>query len=251
MAEIAELPVLILAGGLGTRLRAVHPDLPKPLVPVGDKPFLEILVRLLAGKGFREFHLSTGYKGEMIREALSRAGLPGAEFHFHREEKPLGTGGALPEALEAFRPRALVLNGDTYLDIDYAGFFAEHRANRKEGSLCTLALARVEDTSRFGRVLFEGNRLTGFLEKAGDPGGGGWINGGAYLMERELVLRIRKGAKVSLEKEVFPGALREGIPLHVFRGEGRFFDIGTPESLEEFRRFYGKDRPGTNPRPPA
>ncbi len=236
---LSTVPALVLAGGLGTRLRGITGGIPKPLVQVGGRPFLEILLGLLFSKGFRRFFISLGYKGELIRKALENSDL---DISFLEEgDNLLGTGGALRHALDVFRPRALVINGDTYLDMDYDKFVEHHAIRAEQGNcLCSIAIFHVPDVSRYGKVVFEGDKLEGFTEKDESAGGPGWINAGAYLLEREFVEGIREGEKVSLEKEVIPGFLAQGARISVFKASGTFQDIGTPESLEFFRRSFSE-----------
>ena len=240
--KINDIPVLILAGGLGTRLRGLYPDIPKPIVPIDGKPYIEILIEFLEKKGFKNFTISVGYKKEMIKKTLEHKGY---NISFVEEETPLGTGGAVRNALEVFSPRALVVNGDTYLDIDYERFLDFHlKQNKKNGSLCSICLVYMDDTKRFGNVIFEGNRLKEFSEKDTKTEGPGWINGGVYIIEREFVNLIPKEIKSSFEKDVIPKAIKKNILISVFKTDGTFYDIGTPESLSKFIEFYKNKKQG-------
>ena len=157
LPSLAESPVLILAGGLGTRLRGVISDRPKGLAPVNDRPFLEIQIALLRDQGARRFVLCVGHRADQIRACLGDGSRLGVNIDYAVEpEVLLGTGGALRLAHRFFQPHALVLNGDTYLATDYNRLLAHH-AEERAGSnvVATLTLARLEETQRFGTVLLE------------------------------------------------------------------------------------------------
>ncbi len=182
-SSFAECPVVILAGGLGTRLRSVISDRPKGLAPVGDRPFLEIQISVLRDQGARRFVLCVGHRADQIRECLGDGSRLGVNIDYSIEpEVLLGTGGALRLAHRFFQPHALVLNGDTYLATDYTRLLAHHTDERaRQMVAATVTLARLEETQRFGTVLLEptGRYLTGFKEKDLDQRGPGWLNAGA------------------------------------------------------------------------
>jgi NDP-sugar pyrophosphorylase family protein len=239
-ASLSECPVLILAGGLGTRLRPIVADRPKALAPIGDQPFLEIQLTLLRDQGARRFVLCVGHRADQIRALMGDGSRLGVQIDYSVESGPLlGTGGALRLAERFIQPRALVLNGDTYLAADYARLHAQHVAERSgAGVVATLALARLDDARRFGTVLLEpgGRYLAGFHEKQEDPAraGPGWLNAGAYVIERDLVDLIPPGVPRSLERDVFPAALAAGRRLAAFPCAEPFFDIGTPDDFQAF-----------------
>ena len=217
MGSLDGITAVILAGGLGTRLRPVVSDRPKVLAEVCGRPFLTYLLDQLQAAGAGEAVLSTGYLGEQIEAALGSCyrGLP---LGYSQESAPLGTAGALRSALA--RPGSdpiLVLNGDSYFDADLPDLLAHHRSH---GARATLALARLDDTRRFGRVVLAAdNRVTAFEEKGADEGAG-WINAGIYVLARQLLETIPAGGPVSLERECFPAWIGRG--LYGYPGRGRF-----------------------------
>jgi NDP-sugar pyrophosphorylase family protein len=182
-ATLQDITALILAGGLGTRLRSVVADRPKVLVPVHGRPFLAFLLDQLAAAGLRHAVLCTGFRAELVREELGLRWGP-LELEYSAEESPLGTGGALRRALPLARSEVvLALNGDSYCDADLPGFFAAHDTSRSAG---TLLLTEVADTSRYGRVeCNRDGRVLAFSEKQ-SAGGRGWINAGVYLLNARL-----------------------------------------------------------------
>jgi len=223
----AALPeeAVILAGGLGTRLRAVVSDVPKPMAPIAGRPFLEWLLEGLARRGVRRAVVATGHLAEVLEGRLgdSRAGVALA---YSREEAPLGTGGALWKALALCRaPRVLALNGDTWLGADIAALAAA-AAGGADGAL---AARPVPDRARYGALrLGADSRLLGMEEKG--PSGPGLINAGLYLLPRDLPARRPMPGAFSFESEVLarPGALDlRAVPV----AAADFLDIGTPEDF--------------------
>lgn len=216
----------ILAGGLGTRLRPLTDALPKPMVPVAGKPFLEHQLAALAGAGVRDFVLAVRYHWESIRDHFGDGSAFGWRVRYSVEPEPLGTGGALAHALPLLPERFLVLNGDTYLDLDWAAFLADTWAD--EGFAGCIAVRNVPDTSPYGSVDIEGRTVRGFREKVASTGAG-LVNAGLYAFERRT-LAGRTGA-FSLERDVLPHA-----PLAAHPIAGNFVDIGTFDRLDAFRR---------------
>lgn len=233
---LRQVTALILAGGLGTRLRPVVSDRPKVLAPVAGRPFLSYLLDQLADAGLTRVVLCTGHLGEQIRGLLGRS-YRGLHVHYSQEPSPLGTGGALRLAQPLITSgTVLVMNGDSYCDVDLAELWACHQERHAAAS----TLVRwVADARRFGRVrLDEAGVIRGFDEKRG-PDGGGWINAGVYLLGLDLIRTIPTGVALSLEREVLPVWVEAGL-VHGCPGEGAFLDIGTPESYRDAQAFFGK-----------
>ncbi len=232
MNTLADTPILILCGGLGTRLKAVVSDRPKGLAPIGDTPFLRIQIELLKRQGAKRFVLLVGHGADQIRDEFGTE----VSYSVEPEGKLMGTAGAVRLAAEFATPRAFVMNGDTYLDVNYADVLARHLQSGAKG---TLSVSRLDDASRFGTVTLDTNEecVTGFREKqATPPGEGGWLNAGVYVLERELIDAIPADRPVSIERETFPQLLAAGEPLAAFKCRAPFYDIGTPD---DFRRFQG------------
>lgn len=225
MAMVDE--AIVLAGGLGTRLRGVVDDVPKPLAPVAGKPFLAWVLDALATQGFRHVVLATGYRGEQVEAALGKA-WQGMSLGYSREPEPLGTGGAIALAMERIMGGAcFVLNGDTWLELDYARFDATARAGNAR---LAVALAAVPNASRYGAVRVEGGRITGFVEK-GRPESG-FVNAGVYRLSRSLLDGFSAGAAFSFEHDVLvPAVARENVMAYT--GTHGFIDIGVPEDYRE------------------
>jgi len=244
---LSTLPVLILAGGLGTRLRPVVADRPKGLAPIGDKPFLEIQIELLREQGADRFVLCVGHRAGQIREHFGDGRRWGVRIDYSIETgELLGTAGALKLAEAWFDPQALVLNGDTYFALDYGRLVEHHRARwLGAGVLATIALAHAPDASRYGSVQLDADEqyLVGFLEKEASGGRtSGWLNAGAYVLQRELFDRVPAGRPASLEREVFPEVLRTGGRIAAFTTREAFLDIGTPAGWEHLAAHYARLR---------
>lgn len=231
MKRTKKLQAIILAGGLGTRLRGVVGELPKPLAPIDGVPFLEYLLMRFKAQGIGEFILCVGHGGKLIRDYLGSGDQLGLTIQYTIEEKLLGTGGAIKLAESHINGDFLVANGDTYFEVDLHTMFNSHKAT---GARATMALARREDTSRYGRVEFDKNdRILSFVEKAPDNGPG-HINGGIYIFGKEVFDSIPTGTVCSLEREVLPRLIGRG--LHGFTVDGYFIDIGIPEDYARAKR---------------
>jgi NDP-sugar pyrophosphorylase family protein len=237
-------PAIILAGGLGTRLQPVLPDRPKGLARIGSDSFLRIQIRLLRGQGFRQFVLCVGHRAQQVQSALGDGRKLGVGIEYSVEEGGLlGTAGALRQAARWFAPRALVLNGDTYFNINYARFVNSHERQRRRfrDVVASLVVARAEAASQCGAVELDvKSRLVKcFEEKRAQPVGGAvWFNGGAYVLERQVLDGVTPKKPCSLEREVFPRLLADGKLIAAMGSKKLFFDIGTPDGLERFRAFY-------------
>jgi len=217
---------VILAGGKGTRLGEKTRETPKPLLPVGSKPFLEYLIWNLARQGITRLVLCVGYKAECI-QAHFGDGLPfGVSLKYSVEQTPLDTGGALRLAHACLDDRFFVLNGDTLFDVDYQ---AQARLLESSGASGAIALRRVPDSGRYGAVETFGPYVTGFKEKS--AGGSGLINGGIYALRREA-LDALPAAPCSLERHLLPTLAADG-GLRGLACDGFFLDIGLPETLAE------------------
>ncbi|MEQ2425607.1 nucleotidyltransferase family protein [Enterocloster hominis (ex Hitch et al. 2024)] len=226
------MQAILLAGGLGTRLRSVVSDRPKPMALIEGRPFMEYVTRELVRSGMTDIIFAVGYKGTMVEEYFG----DGERFGFHAsyayEETLLGTAGAIKNAGRfVTEERFFVLNADTFYQIDYT------RLKRLQDSLdldMALVLREVPDVSRYGQaILDEKGFLTAFNEKTEETRMG-TINGGIYLMRRSLMDTIPEG-KVSLENDMIPKWLREGKGLGGFVNDGYFIDIGIPEAYRQFQ----------------
>jgi NDP-sugar pyrophosphorylase family protein len=229
--------VLILAGGLGTRLAGLLPDTPKVLAPVAGRPFLDVLIWELVGRGLGRFVFLLGHRAEQVRDHLERGRgqwPANVEFDYSVEPGPLGTGGAVRLAAGFCERRFFLLNGDTYFDLDVTALVQAHERTR---GLLTIAAAQMVDAGRYGRLEVGGDgRILRFREKDA-AAGPGLINAGVYLVEPALLARLPAGRAVSLENEVFPALLAAGETIAASPQPGTFFDIGTPASYHAFADF--------------
>lgn len=213
---------IVLAGGLGTRLKAVVTDTPKPMAPIGGRPFLSILLERLAAQGIGRVVLSVGYKASDIVNYFGKS-FAGMEVDYEIEARPLGTGGAVRASLaRCTSDPVLVLNGDTFLELDIATLnelWTLHHA--------PVIVARdIADTSRYGKLVTRDSRVVGFEEKS--TGGPGLINAGVYLFPRALAERFPDAVNFALERDFLAHEVR-CQEFRLFVSNGYFIDIGVPE----------------------
>nr|HID58313.1 galactokinase [Desulfobacterales bacterium] len=230
--HLSGITAAILAGGLGTRLRSVVSDRPKVLAEVRGRPFLSYLLDQLAAAGIRYVVLCIGYLGEQVKAEFGNT-YGGLHLVYSQESSPIGTAGALRWALPLFESDpVLVMNGDSFCQVELRDFFSWHLAQNANASL---VLTEVRNMQRYGRVNVDvDGHVLSFVEKD-ERSGPGWINAGIYLINRRLLLTIPESGGVSLEEEMFPAWIDQG--LYGYRSKGRFLDIGTPETYgiaEEF-----------------
>lgn len=221
------LEVLILCGGEGTRLRSIISDVPKPMAPIGEKPFLDYLVRFIADQGFNKFCFLTGYKWESIHQYALKY-FNDLQLRFSHESHPLGTGGAILQAVKNSKhDKFLVINGDTFFNINLLNLI-----QKWEPSSLLMALKQVDDSSRYGRVEINSqNQVIAFLEKSNvnTMGARALINAGIYVFHRNLFHLQRPDLEIfSLEQLYFPQLLKlRKIQGLIFTDD--FIDIGIPE----------------------
>jgi mannose-1-phosphate guanylyltransferase len=221
------MKALILAGGLGTRLRPLTERVPKSLLPICNRPFLEHQIRLLAAHGVKEATLLTGYLAEEFAPFVAqvRATL-GVELHVSTEAKPLGTAGAVRSRLSELDGTTIVLNGDVLTDLDLTAVLAYHRV--KDAAL-TIVLTPVDDARPYGLVPTDGDgRVQEFLEKPTELVAGE-INAGTYLLEPDVLHDVPADEFWQFEQQLFPALLEQGKPLYGFSSGAYWLDIGSPE----------------------
>lgn len=220
----------VLAGGFGTRIAALSEGLPKVLLPVGNEPFLHHLLRWLHAVGVEEVVLLLGHQADAVWE-VARAGAPrGLGLARSVEPEPLGTGGALGLAAPQLDVRFLVMNGDTFLDLDLEMFERLHDVAAPDGVVATLALVRHPHAGEKGSVRLDPDgHIVRFVEKGID--GPGLINAGVYIVEKAGLPDVPTGRAVSLEREVFPRwmARADGRGLQGVITDAWFVDIGLPD----------------------
>ena len=215
------MEAIVLAGGIGTRMSQVLPGLPKPMAPIGERPFLEILLRLLARKGFQRVVLSLGFMADKIVKYFGGE-LAGMELAYVIEDVPLGTGGAARMAMEhCTGDHVFVMNGDTYLDLEVM----EVERFWQEKRWPIIVGRQASDTSRFGRLLVSEGRVVAFLEKG--IAGPGLCNAGCYVLNRGQLDGFAPRSVFSLETD-FLAVAAPKEPFGLFVTRGLFIDIGVP-----------------------
>jgi mannose-1-phosphate guanylyltransferase len=216
---------VILVGGQGTRLRPLTATVPKPVVRLVDRPFIAFMLEWLRGHGIDDVIMSCGFLADGMRGVLGDGSTLGVRLRFVEEPDPRGTAGALKFAESMLDERFLVLNGDVLTDIDLSAQIAQHEAT---GARATLALVPVEDPSAYGLVMLSEDRsVSAFLEKPSpQAAAGNLISAGAYVLEREILDLVAADRNVSIEHEVWPQLVGDG--LYGYIAEGYWMDIGTP-----------------------
>jgi mannose-1-phosphate guanylyltransferase len=224
------MQALILAGGEGTRLRPLTSTVPKPVVPLVDRPFIRFMLDWLHGHGVDDVVMSCGHLASGVRNVLGDGSALGIRLRYVEEPRPLGTGGALKYAESLLDERFLMLNGDVLTDMDLTAQMAQHD---QTGATATLALTPVEDPSAYGLVrTLPGGEVTEFVEKpAPDQIDTHNISAGAYVLERSVLAMLEAEQPASIERDVFPRLVGEG--LYGFVSDGYWLDIGTPDRYLE------------------
>ena len=230
MPSLSMPDAIILCGGAGLRLRSVTGAVPKSMASVAGRPFLELLIRQLNRHGFHSAILAVGYQKEIISSSLSKEAF-GLHLTYAAEEAPLGTGGAVRNAADSSETETvLVMNGDSYTDVDLSKFVEAHHESKAELSIVVVA---ADDRGDIGSVLIDQNgKLTRFAEKESGLNSKYYINAGIYMMSRRLLHEIPVGVQISLEKELFPRWTEAGKDMRAFFHAGSCVDIGTPDRYQ-------------------
>jgi mannose-1-phosphate guanylyltransferase len=220
------MQAVILVGGEGTRLRPLTSTVPKPVVPLVDRPFIAFMLEWLREHGIEDVIMSCGFLATSVRNVLGDGSALGIRLRFVEEPDPRGTAGALKFAESMLDERFLMLNGDVLTDIDLSAQIAQHE---RTGARATLALVPVEDPTAYGLVHLEQDRsVRDFVEKpSSDQVDTNLISAGAYVLERDVLELVPAERNVSIEREVWP--LLVGNGLYGYPSESYWLDIGTPE----------------------
>jgi D-glycero-alpha-D-manno-heptose 1-phosphate guanylyltransferase len=232
--EMGGIDIVILCGGLGTRLREVTKDLPKPMVNINGDPFLNLIIDDASAFGFRRFILCVGYKSEVIGNYYKKK-KDRLKYVLSEEDAPMGTGGAVKKARDLIASKFFfVLNGDSICRIDLKQFLAFHLEKKAEISI---ALTSIENPQDYGSVsLNADHEITGFNEKTAVPSEAGWVNAGIYIFNHHAINSFPPHKKISLEYDVFPSFVGKG--LYGYVNHVRLFDIGTPQRLDRLKKYF-------------
>ena len=217
---------MLICGGAGLRLRSITGDVPKAMANVAGRPFLELLLRQLRRHGFQRVILAVGHRKDVIRSHFRERAF-GLHLEYSVELSPLGTGGALRKAVDAVESDSvLIMNGDSYTDADLSKFVASYRESKADASVLLVPADGRDDC---GTVLVDDRgRLVRFEEKQ-DSFHAAYVNAGIYMISRQMLYEIPPGIEISLEKELLPRWLNQGMDITGFVSLSRCIDIGTPE----------------------
>lgn len=234
--QFDEITAVILAGGLGTRLRPVIKDRQKVMAEVGNRPFLEHILEKLNDHGITKAVLCVGYMAEQVQEYFGDK-YGDVELRYSEEQLLLGTAGAIRFAMPLIESSTfMVLNGDSFCDADLRDFYESHLTNNCSASML---LVEVEDTRRYGRVDFSNTSQILKFEEKGAVSGPGWINAGIYMLKKSLLEELPKGRNISLEREVFANLVGKDFYAHCGKVK-TFIDIGIPEAMEHAQTLFNK-----------
>jgi D-glycero-alpha-D-manno-heptose 1-phosphate guanylyltransferase len=227
------MEAIVLAGGFGTRLRQIVPDLPKPMAPISGRPFLEVLLGSLARKDFNRIILSVGFMAEKISGHFGDK-FDGMYLEYALEDQPLGTGGAVRLAMEKLtNDHVFVINGDTFLDLEAEQLEQHWQTSRRP----IIVGSNVPDTARYGRLLTNQGVATGFTEKG--LSGPGMINAGYYVLQQRQLDQFALRQAFSLEADFLVPAVARG-EFDVFETKGIFIDIGVPEDFMQAQKVLAR-----------
>src|SRR6202012_547110 len=224
----SDVDAVVLVGGKGTRLRPLTLSAPKPMLPTAGLPFLTHLLSRIAAAGIEHVILGTSYHPAAFEKQFGDGSQLGLEIEYVTEQQPLGTGGGIANVESRLRhDTAMIFNGDVLSGADLGQLLDYHHERQAD---ITLHLVRVADARVFGCVPTENGRVTAFLEKTEDPPTD-QINAGCYVFNREIIERIPHGREVSVEREVFPTLLSEGVKVCGYVDASYWRDMGTPEDF--------------------
>lgn len=227
------MQAVILAGGFGTRLGELVKDKPKPMMDINGHPFLEYLIKYLKKIGITKFILCTGYKHESIAEYFTNGSKFGIEISYSREYEPLGTGGAIKNALSLLNDVFLLQNGDSITFFNLNDFYDFHKTHNS----CSVLAVNQENSSRYGGIVLGQNALVEkFHEKnSGEKDLPVLINAGTYIVRKDVILLKNFNDNFSLEKDLLPNLVYQK-KLYAYATKAYFCDIGIPEDLARFRQ---------------
>ncbi|MHC4091910.1 MAG: nucleotidyltransferase family protein [Planctomycetota bacterium] len=227
---------VVLAGGVGSRLRPYTMVLPKPLMPVGDRPILEIVIRQLRHYGFGRVILAVNQRDALIRAVIGDGSAYGLEVAYTRETRPLGTIGPLHPVADRLPDSFLVMNGDLLTDLDFRAFLAAHRSASK---YLSVGVVRREQPIDYGVVeLGSDGRAVGFREK---PTVDLWVSMGVYAMDRRILDYVPRDRPFGFD-DLMAALLDRGIPVGVRPHRGQWHDIGRPDDFEIAAEAFRKNR---------
>jgi len=223
------MQVVILAGGLGTRLRPITETIPKPMVLINGKPFLEYQLEMLKKNGFEDFILCTGYLGEKIEEYFGNGQKMGMQIKYSKENEPLGTGGALKNAEKLLENEFVLIYGDSFLPMDYKSLIADFNESKKLAMPVVfknspkIVLNNME-VSKTGEVLHYDKK---------NEGRSNYVEAGVHILQKDVLNFVPENSAFSLEEELLPVLIKKG-ELNAHITDKRFYDIGTFDRLKIF-----------------
>lgn len=228
------MKVVILAGGRGTRLLPYTTVLPKPLMPVGDVPILEIVIKQLVEHGFKEINLAVGYLSELLKSYFGDGSKYGVNINYHKETEPLGTAGPLKQ-IPDLESSFLVMNGDTLTSLDYSKLIAFHE---RKGSIVTIAMHKRQVRIDFGVMDVVDDAVMGYHEK---PTLDYLVSMGIYVFEPKALDYVKSNEKLDFP-DLIGRLLKDRQPVYGYLSQDCWLDIGRPEDYKKACLDYGTDK---------
>ena len=223
---------VVLVGGLGSRIKHIYPNIPKPLISFQNKPFLYWLIKEIENLHFENVIYASGYKSQQIENRVSNNEFKNLNQKIVKEKKKLGTAGAIFNLLDMCRDNLIILNGDSFL----VGGIKKLVETINLKNSCTLVCHHMKNTSRFGRIVFnQKNQLIDFLEK--EKSGPGYINSGIYFFKKKKIIEYKTNGYMSLENQLIPNMIKNNEEINIIKiHKPKFFDIGTEDSILESKK---------------
>ena len=223
---------VVLVGGLGSRIKHIYPNIPKPLISFQNKPFLYLLIKEIENLHFENVIYASGYKSQQIENWVSNNEFKNLNQKIVKEKKKLGTAGAIFNLLDMCRDNLIILNGDSFL----VGGIKKLVETINLKNSCTLVCHHMKNTSRFGRIVFnQKNQLIDFLEK--EKSGPGYINSGIYFFKKKKIIEYKPSGYLSLENQLIPNMIKNNEKINIIKiHKPKFIDIGTEDSILESKK---------------
>lgn len=235
-----KLKAVILVGGLGTRLRPIIGEFPKPMVEIGGKPFLERLLCFLKKQCIKDIIFCVGYKNEIIKDFFKDGSKWDIKISYAIEEELLGTGGAIKNAAKYISncDTILILNGDSFINFDLDQFLDFHIQKK---SAFSILVTKSKEKGRFANILLDKNsKLTLYKEKEEIQNKNNFISAGIYLIDKKILNFIPNNKVFSLEYDLMPDLMSQNIDIYGYKSKNELIDIGTPQSLDYFKKNHSK-----------
>jgi len=229
------MQIVVLVGGRGTRLGSLTNDIPKPMMMINGIPFLEILIKYLKQQGFTKIILCIGYLSNKIENYFLDGRKFGVEIKYSKEETPLGTGGAVSNAISLLEDEFIIINGDTFLELDYKKFID---FSHKQKKLCVVVgFSSNQDSDFINNLFINKESEVKTYSKNKSFSNLNYVDAGIYFFKKEFMKFLNGPYPISLENDIFPKLIQKK-EMSGYVTDKKFYDIGTPEKINKFKKFF-------------